>query len=226
ALKGQNFDGHKFLASAKDASGWIVETGKPLPADMPAHIVEVTDTLKALHALAAYHRRRFDIPIAAVAGSNGKTTTKEMLRSICAVKGPVCSTQGNLNNQFGLPFSVLELGLDHRFGVFELGESHPGDIDELTRIVEPTVAVLTNVGPAHLEFFGNLEGVFRCLSEIVTAAPPNTRFAINQDDPWLSSLEGPLGARAIPYGQGEQAFVRWIDEKGDAMTLLIQKHRV
>lgn len=226
ALQGLNFDGHDFLAAARRADGWIVEAGRPLPAERPPHIVEVAHTLKALHVLAAHHRRRFDIPIAAVAGSNGKTTTKEMLRSICAAKGPVCASEGNLNNQFGLPFSILELGPEHRFGVFELGESHPGDIEVLTRILQPTVGVLTNVGPAHLEFFGDLKGVFQCLSELIQAAPPECRIAFNQDDPWLSSLESSLGARAIPYGKGERAMVRLFEEEWDAATLLIEKRVV
>src|SRR6185369_11266113 len=110
ALQGASHDAHDFLEKASHAAGWIVRAGAKLPAKRPARIVEVADTLKALHALASWHRRRFDVPIAAIAGSNGKTTTKQMLRAICETQGPCCATEGNLNNQFGLPFSLLELG--------------------------------------------------------------------------------------------------------------------
>ena len=210
ALKGASFDAHDLLEKAAAASGWIVHAGAKLPAKRPAHLVEVDDTLKALQRLATWHRLRFDIPIAAVAGSNGKTTTKQMLRAICETQGLVCATEGNLNNQFGLPFSLLELGPDHHFGVFELGESKFGDIDELARILQPTVGVLTNVGPAHLEWLGDLEGVFRCLSELVKAAP-KALVAVNLDDPYLARLAPMLHERALGYGRKAGAKVRLED---------------
>ncbi|MCX5788662.1 MAG: Mur ligase family protein [Elusimicrobia bacterium] len=126
ALSGKSFDAHDFLgARTASADGWVIQRGrKPKDGSQPAHIVEVLDTLKALQGLAAWHRQRFEIPVAAVAGSNGKTSTKEMLRSICAQAGAVCATRGNLNNQYGLPLSLLELNEHDRYAVFELGESH------------------------------------------------------------------------------------------------------
>ena len=228
ALSGTRFDAHDFLGAATAAAdGWVVQRGRTA-ADgrLATHIVEVPDTLKALQALAAWHRQRFDIPVAAVVGSNGKTSTKEMLRAICAQAGAVCATPGNLNNQFGLPLSVLELGETHRYAVFELGESRFGDIDELARICRPTVGVLTNVGPAHLEWLGDLEGVFRCLSELVTASPPDTVFTVNLDDPWLSALETQLGKRAITYGRGERATVELRDSPAGVIELVVQRHKI
>ncbi|MBI3549909.1 MAG: UDP-N-acetylmuramoyl-tripeptide--D-alanyl-D-alanine ligase [Elusimicrobia bacterium] len=226
AVKGARTDGHDFLDSAKNAAGWVIQRGRVRIASAPPHLIEVPDTLKALQALAAFHRKRFDIPVAAVAGSNGKTSTKEMLRSIAAQSGAVCATQGNFNNQFGLPLSVLELLPSHRYGVFEMGESHAGDIDELTRIAQPTVGVLTNVGAAHLEFFGSLEGVFKCLIELVSASPETTRVAVNLDDAWLAGLEGSLGTRAITYGTHERASVRLLPSPNDRVELLVNRHKV
>ncbi len=228
ALAGNRYDAHDFLDKALGGvAGWVVEAGKlKASAPRPAHVVEVPNTLKALQALASWHRGRFSIPIAAVAGSNGKTSTKEILRSICAVRGPVCATEGNLNNQYGLPLSLLELGPLHRFGVFELGESHPGDLEELTRILQPTVGVLTNVGPAHLEFFGSLEGVYRCLCELIEASPASTRFAVNLDDPWLSRLEAELGPRAVGYGASPKAQLRLLPSTGTDVELQIAGRRL
>ena len=229
ALPGERFDAHDFLDGklAASAAGWVIQRGKKAKDGAAAsHVVEVPDTLKALQALAAFPRQRFEIPIAAEVGSNGKTSTKEMLRSICAVAGPVCATGGNLNNQIGHPLSLLELGEHHRYGVFELGESHFGDIEELTRICRPTIGVLTNVGPAHLEFLGNLEGVFRCLSELVTASSKDATFAVNLDDPWLAALETQLGERAITYGRSERAAVQLRDSAAGVVELVVQRHKL
>lgn len=229
ALPGERFDAHDFLDSklAAAAAGWVVQRGKKAKdGSAPSHVVEVADTLKALQALAAFHRKRFELPIAAVVGSNGKTSTKEMLRSICDQAGTVCATQGNLNNQIGHPLSLLEVTEADRFAVFELGESHFGDIEELTRICQPTVGVLTNVGPAHLEFLGNLEGVFRCLTELVGASPKDTLFAVNLDDPWLAALETQLGERAITYGRGERAAVQLRDSAAGVVELVVQRHKL
>ncbi|MBI4346785.1 MAG: UDP-N-acetylmuramoyl-tripeptide--D-alanyl-D-alanine ligase [Elusimicrobia bacterium] len=229
ALAGERYDAHDFLDArlAGACDGWVIQRGKRAnDGALPSHVIEVPDTLKALQALSAYHRSRFEIPVAAVAGSNGKTSTKEMLRSICSQAGPVCATQGNLNNQIGHPLSLLELTEAHRYGVFELGESHFGDIEELARLCRPTVGVLTNVGPAHLEFLGNLEGVFRCLSELVTASPADTVFAVNLDDPWLAALETQLGERAITYGRGERAAVQLRDSAAGVVELVVQRHKL
>lgn len=228
AVKGLRTDGHDHLDAAAEASGWVLQRGRmQVPLLAPPHLIEVPDTLRSLAALAAFHRRRFDIPVAAVAGSNGKTSTKEMLRCICAQAGAVCATEGNLNNQFGLPLSVLQLGPEHRYGVFELGESHPGDIEKLTRIAQPTVGILTNVAPAHLEFFETLGGVFRCLSELVAASAPATRVAVNLDDPWLAGLEGGLGRRAVTYGTHERARVRLLPPgPPGAVDFVVDRRRV
>ncbi|MFA6316670.1 MAG: UDP-N-acetylmuramoyl-tripeptide--D-alanyl-D-alanine ligase [Elusimicrobiota bacterium] len=210
ALKGTRFDAHDFLDAglAARCSGWVAEAGRLKDGPRPPHVVEVPDTLKALASLAARHRRRFDIPVVGITGSNGKTTTKEMLRCICQRVGATCANEGNLNNQIGLPLSVLELTAGHRYGVFELGASRPGDIAELAAVAQPTVGVLLNIGPAHLEFFGSLAATFKAKSELIAATAADGRVVYNADDPWLAPLEAGLGARGVGFGVSPRARVR------------------
>lgn len=225
ALSGQRMDAHALLDDglAAKASGWIVADGRLAPgAPRPRHLIEVPDTLKALQALAHHHRRRFEIPIAAIAGSNGKTTTKEMLRSICALAGPTCASPGNWNNEIGVPLSLLELDAGHHYGIFELAACRHGEISELARIAEPTLAVLTNIGPDHLETFGTLETTFRANSELLECLPAEALAVINADDPWLAALEPRLESRAVTYGAGPRCRVR-IEGRED---LIIDRHRV
>lgn len=225
ALKGERFDAHDMLTAdlAAKASGWIVEAGRaPAKGPKPAHVVETESTLKALQALAAHHRRRFEIPVAGITGSNGKTTTKEMLKSICARVGPTCSTPGNWNNQLGVPLSVLELLPVHRYGVFELADSHPGDIDEVAKIAQPTVGLITNLGADHLEFYGSMENNFKTKAELIDNLPEDGKAVINIDDPWLAGLETRLGARAVTFGMGPQARVSFADEG----HLMVDRHKL
>ncbi len=225
ALVGQRYDAHQYLdeALAARSSGWVVAESKfPAKAPKPAHLVVVPDTLKALQALAHHHRSRFDIPIVGIVGSNGKTTTKEMLRSICSLVGPTCATPGNWNNEFGVPLSLLELDSTHRYGLFELAACRKHEIAELSRIVRPTVALLTNIGPDHLESFGTIDTTFQTNSEIVEFLPDDGAAVINSDDPWLSALEQRLGSRALTYGAGARCRVRL--EGSDA--LIVDRHRI
>ena len=225
ALVGECVDAHQLLGEelAKTASGWIVATGRLKDGDhRPPQVVEVPDTLKALQALANFHRKRFDIPVVAIVGSNGKTTTKEMLKSICSKVGPVCATPGNWNNEIGVPLSVLELLPEHRHAIFELAACRKGEITELSRITQPTLAVLTNIGPDHLESFGTIETTFQTNSEVVSVLTEDGKAVINADDQWLAALETRLGARAVTYGTGTQCRVR-IEGK---YCLVIDRHRI
>ncbi len=225
ALKGERFDAHDLLdeALAARASGWVVARGRlPAKAPKPAHLVVVPDTLKALQALAHHHRKRFDIPVAGIVGSNGKTTTKEMLKSILTLVGPTCATPGNWNNEVGVPLSLLSLLPEHRYGIFELAACRKGEIAELSRIAAPTVGVLTNIGPDHLETFGTIETTFQTNSEIVEFLPEEGVAVLNADDPWLSALEQRLGARAVTYGAGTRCRVRL--DGPDA--IIVDRHRI
>lgn len=221
ALKGERFDAHDFLDErlARSCSGWVVRRGWRRPAALPPQLVEVPDTLDALSALARGHRSRFDVPVVAVAGSNGKTTVKEMTRAALSAAGPVCATAGNLNNEVGLPLSVLELSPEHRFAVFEFGESKPGDIRRLSEAARPTMAVLTNVGPAHLEFLGDLEGAFRVITEVVETLPASGKVVFGADDPRLARLGASLGERGIGFGFSRAAEVRVLDSPPGRLEL-------
>lgn len=224
ALVGEHFDAHKFLDEnfARRCSGWIVANDRIPDSAKPAHLVGVADTLKALQALARHHRLRFEIPVVAIGGSNGKTTTKEMLRSICALVGPTCSTPGNWNNEIGVPLSVLELTSDHRYAVFEVAARRRGEIAELSRIVSPTIALLTNIGPDHLETFGSIETTFQTNSELIENLGEDGLAVINADDPWLAALEQRLGPRAVTFGRGTRCRVRVCDDD----SFIVDRHRV
>ncbi len=197
ALKGERYDGHDFLgeAVAKRAAGALVQD--PLPktgvaaGSLPLLVVE--NTRLALGTLAAYWRRKFSMPLVALTGSNGKTTVKEMLASIlreavAAETGKpdpasrVLATRGNLNNDIGVPLTLLELGPGHRYAVVEMGMNHAGEIRYLTRLAVPDVALINNAGPAHLEFFGSVEAIARAKGEIFEGLPPGGTAVINADD--------------------------------------------
>jgi UDP-N-acetylmuramoyl-tripeptide--D-alanyl-D-alanine ligase len=180
-------------------------------------VIEVIDTLKALQAFARHHRSRFEIPVVGITGSNGKTTTKEMLKSICESVGPTCASPGNWNNQVGVPLSVLSLTAQHRYAIFELADSHPGDIAEVARVAQPTIAVLTNLGRDHLEFYGTMEANFKTKSELIEALPADGIAVINQDDEWLGALEARLGPRAFTFGLTPRARASFA-EKGELIV--------
>ncbi len=161
ALRGQKLDGHQYLADAvaRGAAGVVVDVRGAAHAPFTIPVLVVDDTTAALAALALRHRERFDIPVIAVGGSNGKTTTKDMIARVLAMRYTVLATQGNLNNQIGVPHTLFGLHRTHEVAVVEVGTNHPGELAALCRIVKPTHALLTNLGHEHLEFFGSLEGV-------------------------------------------------------------------
>lgn len=218
ALKGERFDAHEYQlqAAEKGAAGLILQRrSNRLPPVVT--VLKVGDTLKALQALSGLHRARFTLKVAAVAGSNGKTTVKEMLRAMCAAAGPTVATAGNRNNQVGLPLTLFEIGPAHRFAVFELGDSHVGDIAPLARLANPDAGVITNVGPEHLEFFGGVENVFKTKMELIDAMSSSGRVALNADDPWLAPVARRLGERAVAFGRAAGAQVRLLPDPAPAL---------
>ncbi|GAB4028688.1 MAG: UDP-N-acetylmuramoyl-tripeptide--D-alanyl-D-alanine ligase [Elusimicrobiota bacterium] len=192
ALKGASFDANEFIAQAVSMGikGAICRKGA-FPRDLLKEVdfvLEVPDTLKSLHILAARIMRESRLPVISVTGSNGKTTTKEMIRHILSQKAPVCSNFGNFNNHFGLPFSVLELEKKHRFAVFELGASRRGEVAELAKIIRPDVSVITTIGPEHLEFFKSMENIFKTETETLDYLKKGGIAVYHGDNPWLKRL--------------------------------------
>ncbi len=211
ALVGERFDAHAFVdAAAKGgAAGVVVGRGRPLPAlpeGLPLY--EVEDTLMALGALGRHHRQRFRIPLCAVGGSNGKTTTKEMVGAILATRGPALKTEGNLNNEVGVPLTLFRLEPQHVAAVIEVGMNRPGEIERLTRVVRPDAGVITVVQPEHLEGLGSLEGVAEAEGEMFREMGPDTTVVVNVDDPLIPGQAARSRAKRLTFGRAEGADVR------------------
>ncbi|MDH5651524.1 MAG: UDP-N-acetylmuramoyl-tripeptide--D-alanyl-D-alanine ligase [Gammaproteobacteria bacterium] len=180
ALRGPNFDGHDFVQQAQEKGATAVLVDHAMDIDIPMLVVK--DTRIAMGKLAHAWRKRFNIPVIAVTGSNGKTTVKEMLASIFSETGQVHATKGNLNNDIGVPLTLFELGEQHGSAIIEMGANHAGEIAWLVGLADPDVAVITNAGAAHLEGFGSLEGVARAKGEIYQGLSEKGYAVINADD--------------------------------------------
>lgn len=199
ALKGPNFDAHDFVPAAleRGAAGALVEREVTLPIPQ----VVVPDSLKALTQFARAWRREFDIPVVGITGSNGKTTTKEMIGAILSRLGPCLVTQGNLNNHIGVPLTLMRLNAMHRTAVIEMGANHQGEIAALSAIAEPTVGIVTNAGEAHLEGFGGLDGVAKGKGELFRALPPSGTAVVNADDTYANFWRtGTQAKRVLTFG--------------------------
>jgi UDP-N-acetylmuramoyl-tripeptide--D-alanyl-D-alanine ligase len=199
ALRGPNFDGRDFVAAAatRGAIGAIVE--RAVPHELPQ--IMVADALRALQSLGNAWRAEFSIPIVAVAGSNGKTTVKEMTAGIMARKGATLATHGNLNNHIGVPVTLMRLEASHRSAVVEMGANRIGDVAELVRLARPTVGLITNAGAEHLEGFGSLDGVAQGEGEMVSGLAPEATAIINADDVYAAYwLKIAAARRIITFG--------------------------
>jgi UDP-N-acetylmuramoyl-tripeptide--D-alanyl-D-alanine ligase len=204
ALRGPNFDGAAFVqaAAAQGAIGALVE--RATPGSLPQ--VLVPNTLRALQELAKNWRADFTLPVVAVAGSNGKTTAKEMTAAILSRMGLCMATHGNLNNHIGVPVTLMRLEASHRSAVIEMGANAIGDVAALMRIARPTVGLITNAGAEHLEGFGNLDGVAEGEGETVSCLGPDGTAIINADDAYAGYWRGISGAkRIVTFGVHNQA---------------------
>lgn len=179
ALHGEHFDGHNFIEQAQQAGASAAIVHKETQTSLP--YIKVEDTRLALGKLAAAHRQAFNGPVVAVTGSNGKTTVKEMIAAILATQGEVLATQGNFNNDIGLPLTLLRMHQED-YAVIEMGANHAGEISYLTQITRPDVALITNAGPAHLEGFGSIRGVAEAKGEIFSGLQIAGIAVINLDD--------------------------------------------
>jgi UDP-N-acetylmuramoyl-tripeptide--D-alanyl-D-alanine ligase len=217
AIAGERFDGNDFVpqAASRGAAGALVSRLQNV--SLPQ--IEVGDTRQAFGAMARAWRDNFAIPIVAVTGSAGKTTVKELVAAILRTNLRVCVTLGNLNNDIGVPLSLMRLGADDEALVVELGANHAGEIDYLARIVLPTIAVITNAGPAHLEGFGSIEGVVAAKGELLDSLADDGTAVLNADDRFFAEWRRRAGSRRIvSFGFGEHADVRCVGEPERSTT--------
>ncbi|MEM1219000.1 MAG: UDP-N-acetylmuramoyl-tripeptide--D-alanyl-D-alanine ligase [Bacteroidota bacterium] len=203
ALKGPRFDGNQYaLKALEQGAAYAVVDDPSLPVDQ--RLIRVENVLKTLQDLARYHRRRFLIPIIGITGSNGKTTTKELVAAVMGSHYRTFSTRGNLNNHIGVPLSLLSIQQDAEVAIIEMGANHQREIAALCEIAEPTHGLITNIGKAHLEGFGGIEGVKIGKGELFTFLTQNKGLAfINRDEPELMELSESLPLKLF-YGQAEK----------------------
>ncbi|HUK09947.1 MAG TPA: UDP-N-acetylmuramoylalanyl-D-glutamyl-2,6-diaminopimelate--D-alanyl-D-alanine ligase [Stellaceae bacterium] len=216
ALRGPSLDGHDFVEAAF-AKGAVAAMVARAPPDLPqgAPLLLVDDTLAALEALGRAARRRSAARVVGVTGSVGKTGTKEALRRALERQGPTVASAASLNNHWGVPLSLARMPRDSRFGVFEIGMNHPGEIDRLARLVEPDVAVITTIAPAHLGYFRSVEAIADAKAEIFNGMTAHGTAVLNADNPHFSRLEAAARARGIAriigFGATPRAAVRLVD---------------
>ena len=212
ALRGETFDGHDFVKEAIKKGAVAVVVNKDWTVDLPAHtrssIIRVPDTLKALGDLARRWRRRFDARVAAITGSGGKTTTKEMTHAILSLEGLTLKNEGNFNNLIGLPLSLFLLDKSHRYAVLEMGMNRPGEIGRLTEIADPDIGLITNVGHAHIEGVGSIEGVAKAKVELLDKMAPRALAILNGDDRILMHAAAAFRKKPVTFGQGLQNTAR------------------
>ena len=217
ALSGPNFDGNKFAQQALNMGASAVVIDK-LNLDLEGeNVFVVKNSLETLQALATYHRQKLNTPLIALTGSNGKTTTKELIREILAAKYKVLATEGNLNNHIGVPLTLLKLKPHHQIGIIEMGANHPGEIAQLSEITKPNWGYVTNFGKAHLEGFGSLQGVIQSKSELYKyLISQKQNILINGDD--LEQVKQTQGHKITRFGHTQEADFHWeilnTDEEG------------
>ena len=211
ALKGERYDANDFLSQAvkAGAAGLVVNEGRAgsLSAEN-VNVYEVKDTLVALGQLARLHRDRFNIPLCAVTGSNGKTTTKELVASILSMRGPTLKTHGNLNNEIGVPLTLFGLDRTHVAAVIEMGMNHLGEIARLTEIARPDAGLITIVQPAHLEGVGSIEGVAKAKAELFQGLGRDSIAVVNLDDHRIAHEAASVSAKKLTWGRAAEADVR------------------
>lgn len=222
AIKGKNFDGHDFIEDAvkKGASG--VVSNRSLPRVKKVPVIVTKDTVTALGDMAADHRRKFNIPVVGITGSNGKTTAKEIIASLLGAKFNVLKNKGTENNFIGLPLTLLKLKARHTAAVLEMGANHLGEIGRLSRILKPTIGLITNIGPSHLEYFGDLSSVFKAKSEMIEFLR-GYPLILNGDDIFLKRLK--KKTKAVTFGIDKINDFRATDitQKGSAVEFKLNE---
>jgi UDP-N-acetylmuramoyl-tripeptide--D-alanyl-D-alanine ligase len=197
ALIGERFDGHEFIPQAVEQGAAGLVVSKDVGDSPVEDIVLVGDTLQALGDIARLYRKMFDIPLVGITGSNGKTTTKDMTASILSHKYQVLKNEGNLNNAIGVPMTLFRLSRAHEIAIIEMGTGSPGEMSHLVEVAQPDVAVVTNIGPTHLEFFGSVDAVAIEKGLLVQAA---SSVVLNADDPRSAKMRDLVDGRAVLFG--------------------------
>ena len=218
-LAGERFDGHAYINAALESGAAGCLTQRERESYQPGKFyVKVSSTQRALRDLAAWYKNQFQIPFVAVTGSVGKTTAKDMLAAVLGVKYKVLKTEGNFNNNIGLPLTLLRLDSSHQVGVVEMGMDKFGEIDYLGGIVKPEVGVITNIGDAHIERLGSRENIFKAKCELLPHIKEDGLLVLNGDDPMLATLRGHAPVRTVFCGQGEGMEYRAQITGGDGVS--------
>ena len=206
AIKGEKFDGHDFLndVAAKEAGAVVIER-KKIPAKLPACAVLVVDDARlAFGKLAAVYRKDFSLPVIAVGGSNGKTTTKELLASVLRQKFSTLWSEASFNNDIGVPATLLRLDKTHQAAVLEIGTNHPGELAPLVRMIQPQFGIITSIGREHLEFFGDVAGVAQEEGWLAGLLPADGKLFLNGDSEWTEKIAARTMAQVVRVGFGEK----------------------
>lgn len=228
AYRGERADGHDYIGTAFD-KGAACCLAERVPEGETRPVLLTDDVQQALERIAAAYRGTLSLPIVGITGSVGKTSAKEMIAAVLSQRYATCKTEGNLNNQIGVPMTVSRITPSHGAAVVEMGISGFGEMTALARIVRPTVAVFTVIGHAHLEFLGDLAGVFRAKTELLPFVAPDGAVVVNGDDPYLKTLCCPQ--RVLRVGLGEDCALRAVElrplgESGTACTLVYGERRI
>ena len=226
ALKGERFDGRQFLNEAvkAGASALLVEEETNVIGETP--LIMTDDTLNALGAIARFQRRRFEVPVIGITGSNGKTTTKDLIAAVLAQKYHIVKTEANYNNEIGLPLTLLEMDQRTQAVVVEMGMRGLGQIRNLATIAEPGIGVITNIGQAHLELLGSEANIAKAKAELIESLPSNGVAVLNGDDPWVRQMSIPDRVRPIWFGLNDSKLdYRAVVVKHDGQGIFFQVDR-
>jgi UDP-N-acetylmuramoyl-tripeptide--D-alanyl-D-alanine ligase len=208
AIRGERFDGHDFVAAvaAQGAAALVVEKAKLAGLKIPAGcaVLAVADVRAAFGRLAAAYRRQFNLPVTAVGGSNGKTTTKELLAAVLRQKFPTLWSEASFNNDIGVPATLLRLDPTHQAAVLEAGTNHPGELAALVEIIQPKYGIITSIGREHLEFFGDVNGVLREEGALAEGLPAEGTLLVNGDSVWTDAIVARTRAKVVRVGFGEK----------------------
>lgn len=238
AIKGNIHDGHSFASDviSSGVRGLIISKDEIWDLagtdwqDKGIVCMKVSDTTKALGDLASFNRRRTDVSVVAITGSNGKTTTREMTASVVSTRYKTLSSKGNFNNEIGLPLTLLDLKNSHQWAVLELGMNRPGEIDRLSEICIPDIGIITNIGFAHLEGLGSIEGVMNAKGELLKRIKPEGTAVLNADDSRVLYLSTKTSRKVLYFGLSGYARIKAIDvnetKTGISFTLVLPEERI